>query len=235
MYAFIGRDSEISKKIVYDNTRNIQWIEMPSHEKLYEAVRCHADMLCCAVGSTLVVAPSLFDELLRLAPELKDQAIKGASLLRRDYPDNIAYNVAFIGSYAVHNTTYTDPQLKEVIDSSGYTWVHVKQGYSNCMLCVVGDGSAITSDAGLARVLRARGIDILQIDAGHIELSGLDYGFIGGASMCIEKEIYFFGSLMTHPQGAEIKAFIQKKGYKTVELGNGKLVDIGSVRLLKRP
>lgn len=235
MYAFIGRDSEVNKKIVYDNTRNMRWVEMPSHEKLYEAVRYHADMLCCAVGDTLIVAPSLYDYVLFAAPELKKQVIKGSTYLKASYPDNIAYNVAFIGSYAVHNTHYTDPQLKNVIDDKGYEWVSVKQGYTNCMLCRVGDRSAITSDPGLARALKAKGLDILQIDAGHIELSGLDYGFIGGASMCIGRVIYFFGSLKTHPQGTEIREFIHKKGYKTVELGNTKLVDIGSVRLLKRP
>ncbi len=233
MYALIGQDSPFNKQRLYGKIQNVTWVEIPSLETLNKAVRSHADMLCCPVGDTLVVEPTLYEGLVRAYSGLEAFMVRGQTVLRDKYPGNIAYNVAFIGAYAVHNTCHTDPVLKACIDAAGYKWIHVNQGYSNCMILPVGARSLITSDSGVEEALRAYGMEVLLIEPGEIDLPGYNYGFIGGAAMCIEETIVFFGRLDAHPHKESIRNFIEDRAHAIIEIGANDLVDIGSVRILK--
>lgn len=232
MFALVGSLDYFDQSNLCDIVNITEWIELGQHKELYEAVSYHADMMCCSVGNKLVVAPTLYESLCRRYPKLKRHFIKGQTELRTAYPDNIAYNVAFIGKYAIHNTKYTDPILKKCVDAQGYEWIHTKQGYSNCMLLTTSSNSAITSDAGLAKCLMEKNIEVLLIEQGHIDLPGLSYGFIGGASFVIDNTIYLNGDLSHHPDKKRIKDFIEMKACQLVNLSGNQLLDFGSVRFL---
>lgn len=234
MIGFIGNQCHFDIEILYDITDAELWVELPKLSKLYTAVNSHADMICCQVGNRLVIEPSLYDQVLTRYPALKDTLLKGQTELTAQYPGNIAYNVAFIGEYAVHNTSYTDPALKRLIDKQGYKWIHTKQGYSNCMCLPVGDRAAVTSDAGLAKTLQSYNIDVLLISQGYIDLPDLNYGFIGGASILVNDCIHFVGDIDEHPDSDEITTFISEHNMKYKCIKKGNLIDIGSARLVNQ-
>lgn len=238
MIAFVGSLDYFDPNKDYGIVDNITWVELGRHNRLYDSVAQHADMLSCSVGDKLVVAPYNYNRLVkdesfvRDHPMLTKRIVCGETELNESYPDNIAYNVAFIGEYAIHNTNYTDPVLKKLIDAQGYKWIHTKQGYSNCMMLPVASDALITSDVGLAKTLRQNGFEVLIIEQGHIKLPGLSYGFIGGASFTIGNTVYFNGNVDKHPNGQEIKTFISKKALQIVNLSENQLFDFGSVRFL---
>jgi len=238
MIGFIGDQDLVSIEALQKLISLPDIIKLPQLSTLYDAICSHADVLCCSVGNKIVLEPTIYDQLVddkshRNEIQLNHVIIKGQTHLEGKYPYNIAYNVAFIGTYAIHNTHYTDPVVKDLVDEEGYQWIHTKQGYTNCTYLTVGPDAAITSDAGLAKTLRLYNIKVLEIEPGHIKLPGMNYGFIGGAAIGIGDVIYFFGDIRNHPDGERIIEFLGSQGISFECLNGGPLIDIGSMRLVK--
>lgn len=106
-------------------------------------------------------------------------------------------------------------------------FIDIKQGYSNCSICVVDNDKIITSDRGIYDSINnynvnneSKKIHCILIEHGDINLFELDYGFIGGCSARNpeENKIYFFGCLNTHKSGINIKEFITDNDIEYVEL-----------------
>ena len=74
------------------------------------------------------------------------------------------------------------------------------------------------------------GIDVLLISPGYIDLPGLDYGFIGGASGLIGKnKLFFTGRLNAHPDYNRIVDFLQKNKSKPIFSNREQPIDLGSI------
>lgn len=70
---------------------------------------------------------------------------------------------------------------------------------------------------------------MLRIRPGYIELAGFDTGFIGGAAFRIsERALAFTGRLDSHPDRADIEAFLRSRGIEPVYLTDRPAFDIGS-------
>ncbi len=72
-------------------------------------------------------------------------------------------------------------------------------------------------------------IDLLAVQKGGVALEGFEYGFLGGASGCIGDAVYFNGDLSAHPDFEAIRAFLGRRGYRTIYFEDEPLTDIGSV------
>lgn len=155
---------------------------------------------------------------------------KVIQLYLKKYPNNIQYNVAILGNYAIHNFKYTDNIILEYLDKFNIKKINVKQGYCKCSICIVDENSIITSDEGIHKEVIKYGIDSLLIEKGYIDLFDLDYGFIGGCSGLISKDtLSFFGDIKKHPDYNRILEFVNKKNKKIISLSNEKLLDLGSL------
>lgn len=199
--------------------------------ELYEAINGHPDILMHHIGNNrIVVAPNIYD---KIAPKLQKKGFaltKGAAWLQRNYPQNIAYNVLRIGKLAFHNTKYTDVEIRKIYEKQGVKLIHVKQGYTKCSVCVINEFSVITHDIGIARVTENWGIDTLLIEPGDIDIIKLNYGFIGGASGLISKNIIAFSGVINNMKNFDkIVEFITLKGVDIKILSNKKIMDIGSI------
>ncbi|MCQ1531045.1 DUF6873 family GME fold protein [Lutispora saccharofermentans] len=209
----------------------IEVIRTDCCNELYDAINGHPDMLVHHIGgNSMVIAPNIYD---KLAPKLLKKGFaltKGAAWLQRNYPQNIAYNVLRMGKLAFHNTKYTDVQIRNLYEKLDIKLVHVKQGYTKCSVCVIDEFSAITHDLGVARVMENYGIDVLVINPGDIDIIGLDYGFIGGASGLISKKcIAVSGTIKELKDFDKIMEFIALKGIDIKILSSKKIMDIGSI------
>lgn len=152
--------------------------------------------------------------------------------LSRAYPADVTYNIACTGKWAFRHSAGSDPLVEEYLRSQRITAVGVSQGYAKCSTVIVDERSIITADASIHRAASERGIGSLLISAGHIDLPGYKYGFIGGATGLWEDLILCSGTLVRHPDYAMIEDFIITRGKKIVPLGAMAAVDLGTIFVL---
>ena len=108
--------------------------------------------------------------------------------------------------------------------------INVKQGYTKCSILPVKEKAIITNDKGIYNTLKNENFDVLLLPFGDIELSGFNYGFIGGVGgMISDNSMAFFGSLDNYIFGNEVKNFLYKYDVKPIYLNNTKLIDRGSL------
>jgi hypothetical protein len=199
-------------------------------QSLYISVCGHPDMMIHHLSDKVFTctenAASYYKNLMP-----NTQILPGTSVLDRNYPFDIAYNVARIGSYAFHLCNgYTEPVIQEYYDKIGVNFIPVKQGYSKCSVCIVTKKAIITADGGIERAAKQYGFDVLLIHEGLISLPGLSHGFIGGASGLISPDkLAFAGQIKTHIDYPQIKKFCCKHGVEVVSLSDEPLIDIGSI------
>lgn len=93
----------------------------------------------------------------------------------------------------------------------------------------VDGGAVITADTGIASALESRGLAVLRIRPGYVNLPGYDMGFLGGTSGRIGDAVWFNGDLSRHPDHLAIRTFIRGRGLEVVDFPGIELVDIGSI------
>ncbi len=154
-----------------------------------------------------------------------------AELIRGDYepkpkyPHDIYYNITIIKN-RIFAASHTDTAAKNIVGRL----LKVKQGYTKCNICIVNEEAVITSDISIYNTAQNDGMDALLIQPGYIELAGYDYGFIGGATGKVSKDILAVnGDLKTHPSGTDIVAFLRNYQINLLSLKKGILSDIGSI------
>lgn len=195
----------------------------------------HPDMQICKCGeNTFVCAPDCYDYYKKVLSEFNVNLIQGGTFLNCNYPEDIAYNVAWIGDSAVHNVAYTDKKILRFFESNNVSVINVSQGYSKCNICVVSDNAVITSDRGIYNILEKNNVDVLLVCENGIDIFGWDRGFIGGASGKIADNLLVFcGDLSMHEDFERIIEFCGKYNVECVSLSKERLMDLGSVVYIK--
>ncbi|RKD32522.1 hypothetical protein BET03_10610 [Thermohalobacter berrensis] len=210
---------------------NIEIIPTVKCSDVYDEIAFHPDVVIHPINRhTLVVAPNVYEYYEEIFKNKPIKLIKGEKKLNRNYPDDIAYNVARTARYAIHNLEYMDEKLKYYLQKEGVQFINANQGYSKCSTAIIDDNAIITSDPSIYRTCLELDIDILYIESGFIKLPGFDYGFIGGATGAISNnEILFTGKYDNHPNSKDINIFLNKYGKKAIIISNKKIIDIGSI------
>lgn len=210
----------------------IKVIQTLAHPSVYPSIAYHPDIILHHVIDNIIIyAPETPEKLIAELADVGLEMIKGQTFLRSKYPQTIAYNVARIGKYAFHNLKYTDPVLKEMLCRNGVEMIHVNQGYSKCLTCVVDSNSIITSDTEICEKAAEKGLDVLLIEPdSSIVLEPFDMGFIGGATGLIGKnKLAFAGNLKFHKNWKQIMNFLSLKAVDMVMLKDDMLLDLGSI------
>jgi len=225
-----GRSSQKIKDALI--VRNISIIETMAHPDVYAAIAYHADIIFHHIqGNIIVYAPNTPEFLINRLTDMGFDMKIGNTVLKNKYPDTIAYNIARIGNYAFHNTKYTDPVVKQLLLERGVEFIHVNQGYTKCLICIVDQNSIITSDADICKKAEKAGIDVLLIQPDtSIKLEPFNMGFLGGATGLIGRnKLAFTGNLESHRNFREILSFLSLKNVDVVMLNDGTLMDIGTI------
>lgn len=211
---------------------NISIILTLEHPDVYPSVAYHPDIMFHHIGENVIVyAPNTPSILINSLNEMGFEMKRGYTFLGNKYPDTIAYNIARVGNYAFHNTRYTDPVVKELLLKRGIELIHVKQGYSKCLTCIVDANSIITSDLDIYKKATKVGIDVLLVEPDRaIRLEPFDMGFIGGTTGLIGKnKLAFTGDLRIHKNYKEILSFLSLKAVDVVMLNDERLMDLGTI------
>jgi|GEM_PF-18083 len=210
----------------------ISLVEIPPCNALEEPVAGHVDMQIIHIhDNVLVCHPGL---PLTVFEKLKQHGFDiyaGDTVLKRDYPLDVAYNVAIVGRVAFHNTKYTDGVIVRLLSRFNIRLVHVNQGYSKCSVLPLSDKCIITDDPSIEKAAVQEGLEVLKIPPQkNIMLPGYNYGFIGGVAGFIGKNVLAFaGDIDMLDSKDEIKDFLYKHNVEWVNLSNGKIHDYGSL------
>lgn len=189
----------------------------------------HPDIQLCIIGNNIIYEPRIEKTFLQVLSQSTYTLIPGKSHLQATYPYDCAYNCAYTGSIAFHNTKVTDSSIKQILTPYSVPLIHVNQGYTRCSTCIVDSHAIITSDTSIHNAAVNNGIDSLLIQPGYIELPGYKYGFIGGASCMCSDTMYFTGRLSHHPDYSNIVNFIAIHNKKIVFLSDLPAIDTGSI------
>ncbi len=217
--------------INYFEKLNISVIKTVKCEELQVGVNGHPDMVLHPIDEKkFVAAPNVYDYYNEVLTEKGIKVIKGGKTLSRNYPADIAYNVARIGRYAVHNTHHTDQVLKYYLEEASVEFIHVNQGYTKCSISSLGESKAMTSDVSIHEKLKSYNIDCMYINPEFVQLKGYDHGFIGGSTGLIDEKTF----LSTGKIGDEhilscIKSYVQSSGYIYEEASSQQIIDLGSI------
>ncbi|MEN8076197.1 DUF6873 family GME fold protein [Clostridioides difficile] len=233
MVCFVDYRTTLSEINALKNL-NFDIIKIPKDENLYSAINGHVDIQLNILdkrNSTIIInknIPKSFKDILSCK---NINFIESNNTLSYEYPNNIALNAYITDNYLIHNLKFTDKKILEFCKNKKL--INVKQGYSKCSILPLREKVIITNDKGIYNTLIKENFDILLLPFGDIELSGLNYGFIGGVGGMISDEcIAFFGSLENYAFGKDVKNFLYKYDIKPIYLNNGKLVDRGSLLVL---
>lgn len=212
--------------------QNILLIETLPHPDIYSAVAYHPDIMFHHIqGNIIVYAPNTPQQVIDELTALGFDMLEGQAVLKDKYPYTIAYNIARVGKYAFHNSKYTDPVVKKLLTDKGVEFIHVNQGYSKCLTCIINDNSIITSDKDIYKKAKAAEIDALLIEPDNsIILEPFDMGFIGGATGLIGRNrLAFTGDIKHHKNFKEILNFLSLKNVDMVMLNDDRLMDLGTI------
>ena len=211
-------------------------IKLPPFPALAAPVASHPDMLLWSFERVIVthegyspLAKAAFDELGSLGYEIRFSRERVTSI----YPEDIRLNCAVVGRHVIANTKYASQTIANVAKRNGLLMLDVKQGYARCSVCLLGQEGALTADKGLKTALEELGIPVMMIQSGNILLDGYSYGFIGGASLVIDKNVIFFGNVARHPEGERILEFVRSYGYTAEYPEEMTLTDLGSAAVIE--
>ncbi len=225
-------DYRASDEIIgYFKEKNIGIIKSVKCKDLQDGVDGHPDMVLHPVDyKNFIAAPNVYDYYFEVLSDIGIKVIKGGKTLCRNYPEDIAYNVARIGRYAVHNTHHTDQVLKYYLEEADIEFIHVNQGYSKCSISSIGESKAITSDISIHDKLKSYNIDCMYISPEIVHLKGYNHGFIGGSTGLINENIFLStGKIRDDYILNCLKDFIQSSGYIYEEASSQQIIDLGSI------
>ena len=208
-------------------------IFMPPALNLQSGVSSHTDMLLFLGFGKLFCHGEYYrinTELIeRIANRAKLEVVLSDEKWSAEYPHDVLFNACTVGKRLLCNEKTVSRLIIDEARSQGYGIINVPQGYTKCSVCVVSDNAIITADRAIAAACTSAGIDALLVTEGHVSLPPYEFGFIGGASGVCGDNIYFCGSLDTHPDSQNIKGFCQKYGRSVISLSNDTMQDVGSL------
>lgn len=225
----------VDYKISADSERTLtrmgyNLLKICENKMLDVTVSSHPDMTMSVMGDTLFVDSAIYNSFININVNAVKCSRGFSSENKLNYPYDIEYNCVQVGSNLICNKKYTNGKILEFAKKNGIRIIDSKQGYAKCSTCVVSDNAIITEDDSIERCASENGIDVLKISKGFVKLEGYDYGFIGGASGLIEKNLLAFnGDISKHPDFQKIFKFCYKYSVGIISLSADALYDIGSI------
>ena len=228
-YAIV--DFRASDETIFNLRKYCSDVILTRPQKTYESVCGHPDIAVCkADDKTIITTPDNYLYYKQQLPEIN--VISGKRNPGFAYPDDVLYNAACTESAAIHNFKFTDEITLAVIEQKFLKRIQVNQGYSKCSICVVNNKGIITDDESIYTQTVNHGLDSLLITKGDVKLTGMNYGFFGGATGVYGNKLFLNGELSNHRDEKIISDFIKKYNVELIELKKGCIEDIGSIIIL---
>ena len=209
---------------------------LPDNPMLDPRLAGHADLSVFPAGERMWLSPQLkgteIHEMLHEFGYFVDFPNISEGIL---YPADAHLNLCAVGKHLFFSPKASTPEIVEFLTiSEGYQPIPVKQAYLRCAMLPADEESILTADPGVAKAARAAGLQVLQIEPGHVALEGFASGFLGGAGFLLpeQKLAVLTGGLERHPDKGRIEAFLRERGLALHTLTDEPIFDIGSAFVL---
>ncbi len=206
----------------------IRVLPCPKNPHVDPRLASHADLSVFHMGENRFLLASylkssqLEKSLCDLGAEILFSECRQSSV----YPADAGLCALSVGDMVFHNQKLSAP---EILSSSTH-FTDVRQGYAKCAVCVVSESASISADIGMARAMRQKGIDVLNIRAGFVSLAGFNEGFIGGSCFKFSSDkLVFLGNIPRHPDFFKISSFLARNRVDIICLKADDIFDMGSV------
>jgi hypothetical protein len=207
-----------------------QIVEFATESITYEAISGHFDIFFCHTSAGLLVAPNLPEKYCHILDQNSINYIKGKLPVGNEYPETARYNSLVTEKYIIQNPSISDPEIRNL--NPDHKIIPVKQGYVQCNLIALPNGTFITSDRGIEKSLKQYKQEVLFVDPSPVKLAGFEHGFFGGACGLYRNILFICGSLKYFKEQADIVAFTERAGVSIIELFPGQPADIGTIVFL---
>ena len=192
-----------------------------------EPISGHPDIQMFIHEKNLFVHPDIDKKFIKNI-EKYINVIQCETKLKKEYPNDIPYNIAIVGNFAIHKKSFTDKTIQDYLLNAKINILDTQQGYTKCSTLIV-NNSIITSNKSIRDTAQHAKIENLLISDGFVDIPGYSHGLIGGASGNYGDTIYLTGSIDHHPNKNEIKSFIKSKDMQLKILSNNRITDTGSL------
>ncbi|MGN1202328.1 MAG: DUF6873 family GME fold protein [Eubacterium sp.] len=198
--------------------------------KIDKFISNHSDINLHHLGGKKIIADSSQIMLIEKLKTIGMEVLSTAEPVCGKYPNDCRLNFARIGNRIIGKREICDSILKEHCKNNDVEFINVNQGYGKCSICIVNERAVITDDTSIKKAIDKIGLDCFLISKGDIKLNGHNYGFIGGASVLIDKDkLLFFGNLRLHRDYNEIVSFLSRYNCEPVFTEDFELTDIGGM------
>lgn len=203
--------------------------EITPNPNLYFEISGHPDIHCTNINNKIIS-----DSHINIP-----NSIFGQSILKSNYPLDIAYNVCILGNFAIHNFKYTEPKIVQLLDKLEFIKIPINQGYSKCSIAVIDENSVIVTDKKIAEILSRYKIEVLLLSEeitkkihlyknSNLEFSNMN-GFIGGVISRIDDFVFVSGDLNLIDKDNQIRNFIKKRNLNLIDFLGYEIVDYGGI------
>lgn len=221
-----GRASEKTKAAL--EKMGFDVVGTPRLNSVYNAICGHADILMHKTEDMVIAEPCVYDFFRKSL--VNTPVIKGETVLKCEYPFDIAYNCARVGKRIICREKHTDGAILAHYRERDYDIIDTRQGYAKCNVCTVSDNAIITSDKNIARRAEKNGISVLEVNDGAVALDGFEHGFFGGATGLLDvNTLAVNGDINFHTDMCRIVDFCRLFGVRIVSLSDEPITDIGSI------
>ncbi len=198
-------------------------IDVITSNKVSDEINYHADLLYLKINDEFYIS-SCQKENYKYISNL-NYNINEIDYLKKGYLTESYLNFIVNEEYIIKNN-----KTALNINFNNKTEILVNQGYTRCSTINLNPTAYITEDLNIHKNLTYNNLDCLLINKGQVKLKGYEYGFIGGASLYLEKEktLLFFGDFENKSDKEKIIEFTKKYNINCDFIKNKKLIDIGS-------
>jgi len=209
---------------------------LPHSKRLEPAISSHADLSLFMLKDRIFVSKDYYSDNKELIDEICVFASRDLVLTDTSPHSPYPYDVPFCAlncsdNIVIANVRALASEISEACLEYSIPIVNTRQGYAKCTSLYF-DGCLVSADPSTLKAASDASLRTLEISRGGIDLPGYSYGFIGGCSGFDGENIYFCGTLDSHPDADRIKTFARATGVGTVSLGEHSLCDIGSIFFL---
>lgn len=208
-------------------------IASEKNTRLYQAVDGHPDLQFASIDQTLICHKDISQKKYTEISPLAANFVKGKSSAYLPYPHHISLNALITDDIFLHRLESTDRVLLDLAGQSERMLINTRQGYSRCSCAYVGNDAFVTEDIGIAELLVSQGKKVFYRKHSNVFLEGFEYGFIGGTLSLIHHHegdiLLISGDLSQYHFGNDLKSFLLAQKVSFECIGNGPLMDRGSI------
>ncbi len=214
----------------YIKSFGIEIIETVPNDTVDFRIANHTDLSVFHPGQNKILIDytqtALYDKLNELGMNVTICGTENAKI--RKYPEDCSFNCVILGNRLLGKKNSIERKILDFADNHNIKLVDVNQGYTKCSTLIVNENAFITDDESIYKKGIICGYDCIKISKGSVNLSGFDYGFIGGCGGLIDNNhLIFFGDITGHSDYDIIKTFLSKHNCRFEYLKDYPLIDIG--------